>query len=134
MPLYGPIFRGPCSQAQPPPCGLENIRLILGRDAKIGPRWNGDLVRLPVDGLGGDGLRVLLCETSTSSGLGLSKAQFLFAGGHVDDPAELVDGGVIFEDRTHAHRIVAGLETEVKIPEVAGTDWNDFQRQQGGKR
>ncbi len=30
--------------------------------------------------------------------------------------------------------IVAGLETEVKIPEVAGTDWNDFQRQQGGKR
>ena len=30
--------------------------------------------------------------------------------------------------------IVAGLETEVKIPEVAGTDWNDFHRQQGGGR
>ena len=30
--------------------------------------------------------------------------------------------------------IVAGLETEVKIPEVVGTDWNDFQRQQRGGR
>ena len=30
--------------------------------------------------------------------------------------------------------IVAGLQTEVKIPDIAGADWNDFQRSQGGGR